>query len=683
MTESCSARLATGTETAVPATFTDLAFADPTHGWVVGRRCRPQTSPGGCAGFIEGTADGGRTWTQEYHGRYVPTSVQAVDATHAVALATTCPYIPPGRTCTSAVLTTASGGTTWTVAHTTRLNLSDVHFATPAEGWAGVRCAGVPNGSSCPGQVLATTDRGRNWTVQLRTAGPVVAVDARGRDVWAVEPAPGPPPAKQASGQVVPGPPIEVLHSSDAGAHWAPAGSVASAYAGYDGALRARARLRFTSPRQGWLSVADQDTCAMHGCGLADLYRTTDGGRSWVVTSPPGTGMGCGPIRIPRFAVLSGGRVLATEEVNLATCSPPATTLSASTDGGSTWGTVHSWDLLFVEALSFPTASQGWALSPGAVLHTTDGGATWAQQLPAPAPVAGISFTGPQDGWGIATASDPGAVLRTADGGRTWQVVARIPGALTELSATGAGRAWVADQALPATTWSVLATTDGGRRWSTVYDLPRHQATIGADGASGLAMFADGGGVLVMTAGLGGWAMASGAPPAVLLTTRDGGRTWGSPRSLPASQDAPLGAVSFASTTTGWAAAGERIETTTDGGLSWSGLGELPGYLPRASLDMVTRWLGWVGVTSSGNGPGGSIWTRVALLRTEGAGTTWARYDLPATMTPTPAPSEVSVLDEPVVVDFLDASHGWLLFHGALWGTADGGATWSRTSRPS
>jgi photosystem II stability/assembly factor-like uncharacterized protein len=53
-----------------------------------------------------------------------------------------------------------------------------------------------------------------------------------------------------------------------------------------------------------------------------------------------------------------------------------------SDDGGKTWAQANVPVAVTLTALSFPSATQGWAVGHGgAVLHTADGGKTWALQL--------------------------------------------------------------------------------------------------------------------------------------------------------------------------------------------------------------------------------------------------------------------------------------------------------------
>ena len=63
---------------------------------------------------------------------------------------------------------------------------------------------------------------------------------------------------------------------------------------------------------------------------------------------------------------------------------------------------------------------EGWAVTGGGdVLHTTDGGATWADQPTGENDsLYGVRFISATEGWAT---GDWGAILHTTDGGATWE----------------------------------------------------------------------------------------------------------------------------------------------------------------------------------------------------------------------------------------------------------------------
>jgi len=120
-------------------------------------------------------------------------------------------------------------------------------------------------------------------------------------------------------------------------------------------------------------------------------------------------------------------------------------------------------------SVSFADARNGWAVGHwGAILHTTDGGETWAVQRLVPEedrPLFSVHFFDAQNGLAVGLWS---LVLRTTDGGVTWtpQTLSPPPGAakadlnLLSLFADGAGHVYAA-----AERGMVLRSDDQGQHW--------------------------------------------------------------------------------------------------------------------------------------------------------------------------------------------------------------------------
>jgi photosystem II stability/assembly factor-like uncharacterized protein len=129
--------------------------------------------------------------------------------------------------------------------------------------------------------------------------------------------------------------------------------------------------------------------------------------------------------------------------------------------------------------------------------------------------------------------------------------------------------------------------------------------------------------------------------------------------------------------TTGWAAGAGAILRTSDGGSHWNDVS------PRLAisccgtstffLDANNAWL------ASSLQPGSSsLDFSVTIIRTTDGGRSWQK--------PGAVPA---VQGWPASLDFVDAAHGWLLMNlgsaagsqgVALWGTDDGGTTWTKLS---
>ena len=92
-----------------------------------------------------------------------------------------------------------------------------------------------------------------------------------------------------------------------------------------------------------------------------------------------------------------------------------------------------------LDAVAFPSTSRGWAAGRGAIIATTDGGATWTQQYKGRADIRSLAFADEQHGWAVASTS----LLRTTDGGATWSPAAEPEGlVLTSVTFTSADEGW-------------------------------------------------------------------------------------------------------------------------------------------------------------------------------------------------------------------------------------------------
>jgi hypothetical protein len=149
----------------------------------------------------------------------------------------------------------------------------------------------------------------------------------------------------------------------------------------------------------------------------------------------------------------------ATAAASPRTSAPPSAPASGSTD---------------VRDVSFVSAGRGWALGPGELVTTIDGGASWTQ-LPGPPPgAAHIRFASPQVGYAW-TAS--GSLWITTNGAASWQ-----PGGLTRVIEleTAAGWVWsiAGEQPYP-DIWRARA---GSTAWTNLGFTPDRSATLAVHG---------------------------------------------------------------------------------------------------------------------------------------------------------------------------------------------------------
>ena len=176
------------------------------------------------------------------------------------------------------------------------------------------------------------------------------------------------------------------------------------------------------------------------------LLRTSDGGATW-------TGVGTGTttamthisIADDHTVVVGGGCVLLRSD-----------------DGGQTFKPLSPACTAKIVSLSFPSPQTGYVLlADGALLRTTDGGATFTAGGAIPDSAADIFFTDSSTGFAVTRASTGGAIYRTTDGGGTWFQRTTSDQALDGVYFPSAGTGYAVGAAN-----TVLKTTDGGETWT-------------------------------------------------------------------------------------------------------------------------------------------------------------------------------------------------------------------------
>ena len=159
-----------------------------------------------------------------------------------------------------------------------------------------------------------------------------------------------------------------------------------------------------TGPLSGLALIDSQTLVAVSG--IDDLiFRSTNGGVTWVAVPHPTGGTWFGAVRfVPGtqtgWTVGEGGKIL------------------KSTDGGATWlrqrDASHPFNLIDVY---FADINNGWTVG-GEELHTSDGGATWVKQTTGIFASVSVYALSPTAAW-IGGVEEIG---RTTDGGATWMI---------------------------------------------------------------------------------------------------------------------------------------------------------------------------------------------------------------------------------------------------------------------
>jgi photosystem II stability/assembly factor-like uncharacterized protein len=285
-----------------------------------------------------------------------------------------------------------------------------------------------------------------------------------------------------------------------------------------------------------------------------------------------------------------------------------------------------------------------WAAGEvGALLVTSDGGATWRRQkFFLSERSLDVAFSDVRNGWLV---TDAGAVLATTDGGAAWKVADKLDLQMKAVACTDAQHAWVVGAAAGAGEgpgMSVLrSTTDGGGTWA--------HAGFGDTQLADVAFSDTRHGVLIALDRI--WA------------TSDGGRTWKLRRQFGMTV---LTSVCAGDARHAWVAGWDTqdgsplVYATQDGGVSWR---RLTIDVPAPSADALqARQIVAVGMTH--------LWVTCAagVLVTQDGGKTWALQKVAAGQ-----PQAIAAADEQHLVATTAGQ--------PVLATVDGGQTWPAWGR--
>jgi photosystem II stability/assembly factor-like uncharacterized protein len=496
-------------------TLLDVSFANSTDGVAVGK-----------SGTALWTTDGGVTWqlrppstSADLHGVHflIPTFAMVVGAS-------------------GTILGTTSAGSSWSdLSIDPAQNLYGVHFLHPDTGW-------VVGADADSGTLLVTTNGGASWERRCCVGtGTINRVEFLGNLGLAVGPSSRLLTRNRGADWLNIA--IDDVRPLDAG--FADAGKMTvvgfggSSHQSYsysfDGGLTwiqpATPGLRHPTTS---VSFADATTGWSTG-DLGTVLVTEDGGASWQWGS-----------NFPRenledvfFLNASEGWVVG----------PPG--IYRTADGGATWVRQRppAGGGASLSAVWFTSPSTGFAVGAGIepMLRTSSGGASWSVLTPTPHGLSDIFFLDPNRGWAVGE----NEILATTDGGDVWQPL--DDGVLVwheyyAVHFADADHGWIAgyEGRLARTenggaSWTTLMVAGSGTRWSGLHFRSATEGwMVGSDNGRGVILHTTDAGDTweeqhgearlnldeVRFLGDAGWAVGELDGVAVILSTTDGGATW-------------------------------------------------------------------------------------------------------------------------------------------------------------
>lgn len=624
---------------ATPAHFTAVDFITPDTGWVAGYDEWTQTGLKG--NKLLHTADGGRTWATSNAPDGSVLQIHFTDPVHGWMIT----WKDTDKKMT--VWASVDGGKTWR--RQWQEPSSQIMDNLAMQARAKIFFSGSQNGYILAGGILlATTNGGGTWKpVSLPAKFTPVDMSFTGfQKGWVA--------GQEGTGTSGANSRLVVLVTVNGGQSWERSFFPPN----NSHCLPFSASLSFATSEDGWLFYKDD---AMNGI----LYHTVDGGKRWELEQ---TALASG--RTLAVAMVFTGSNAGWLPVDSGAAPLPGGIL-ITRDGGRNWqpaGFDKGWS---IEAVSPVSSRECWAIGElpnigNFLIHTTDGGKTWRQLLPALRPTSGISFSDPGNGTGIGLPSDWGAVLRTADGGKSW----------TEINSPGA-RPLAVSFPFPKEGWIVagdpgdpgrilLRTSDGGSTWDTIARL-----TLKPDMLAPYQPYLQ---FFNRQAGL--WQTADW-PSVILAGTADGGKTWQKQMDLrrPPGSSAK---ICFTSPRHGFAVLetssktgpgqrnGYNLMKTADGGRTWTTVKHLDRSYWVQCLSFVTPEDGWI---LAARNPFTNR-QQNEVMHTSDGGATWQETPLEY--------DTAGDISNFVQMTFVNAKDGWILARDGIQRTRDGGRTWQK-----
>ena len=336
---------------------------------------------------------------------------------------------------------------------------------------------------------------------------------------------------------------LQVYTTADGGKHWTVQYTLNSPYPSLN-----NTSLSFVNARDGFFLV--QNTGNM----FSALYRTQNGGKTWVAIQPHLFESRFWPRAID-FVSPTVGWVPVDSGA-----APFPGLIAITTDGGKTFHNYGNGNTS-IYAVDLLSPTDGWAIGQymgglnSYLMHSTTNGGAFTQVLPTSFPLASPTFVSGSIGYGIGSMSDPRALVRTADGGRSWSKVAEIPtqfvGNLGTLSFINSSQGYflVTSGGAP----KLYETMTGGTRWTLIHTSFSSIASsaLGSWHSDYLRFWPSGQGI----------AQVESYPALLIERTQNGGHTWTRFASLSTKSGGFTSLLSFASSDLGYALIARGMQT--------------------------------------------------------------------------------------------------------------------------